>query len=191
MTAVSTHRITIGDTLFPFKETLRDANGNPYDLSLYTVTFVLETYDGTSELAATTTGVTAHPTYTLTAEADDDYLTYNGHGLTEVDQIIVANSGGALPTGLSAATRYWPVNITENKFQLSTLPDGPPINITADGTGTNTFYRVGQVQMDLAAAQVDTAGVFYGWFILTSSTETLHWPSGDKHIEVRVVGLGN
>lgn len=191
MPAVSTHYITLGDTLFPFKETIRDSKGNPRDLANYTVTFKMEEQDGDSELAATSTGVTAHPTQTFTAEADDDYLTCNGHGLEDGDQIIVANSGGALPTGLSALTPYWPVNITPNKFQVATLPEGPAVNITADGTGTQTFYKKGEVQMDLAAAQVDTAGIYYGWFILTSSAETLHWPSGNNHIEIRIVAVGN
>jgi hypothetical protein len=191
MPAVSTHHVTLGDTLFPFKEVVRDENGNPRDLTAYTVTFKMELQDGTVELAATATGVTAHPTQAFTAEADDEYLTCRSHGLDEGDQIIVANSGGALPTGLAASTPYFAVNVTPNKFQVATLPQGAAINITADGTGTQTFYKVGQVQMDLAAANVDTAGIYYGWFILTASTETLHWPSGTNHIEIRVVPVGN
>jgi hypothetical protein len=191
MPAIGTHTITLGDTLLPLNSVLKYGNGDPIDLSAYTVTFKMELSDGTVELAETATGVTAHPTQTFTAEADDEYLTCRNHGVKEGDQIIVANSGGALPTGLSASTPYFAVNVTPNKFQLATVPQGAAINITGDGTGTNTFYVVGSVQMDFAAANVDTAGVYYGWFILTSSTEKKHMPEGNWYYEIRVVAVGN
>lgn len=191
MGAIGTHTVTVGDTLLPLNAVLRHANGDPIDLSAYTVKAVMELSDGTSELAATETGVTVHPTQTFTAEADDEYLTCRAHGVEEGDQIIVANSGGALPTGLAASTPYFAINVTRNKFQLSTLPDGPAINITADGSGTNTFYVVGSVQFDFASTNVDTAQVQRFWFQLSSGAELKHLPEGDRWIEVRVVGLGN
>lgn len=191
MPAVGIHTITVGDTLLPLNTVLRDGNGNPFDLASYTVKFEMETSGGTSELAATTTGVTKHPTQTFTAEADDDFITCNSHGIQEGDQIVVSNSGGALPTGLSASTRYWPKNITANRFQVAAYPDGPEINLTTDGTGTNTFYIVGSVQMDFDAAQVDTVGVYYGWFTLASGSEIKTLPEGDRWYEIRIVNKGN
>lgn len=170
---------------------LRWVNGDPIDLTAYTLNFKMELEDGTVELAATATGVTAHPTQTFTAEADDDYLTCNGHGVTVDDQIVVANSGGALPTGLAASTRYWPVNITPNRFQLAASPNGAAINLTTDGTGTNTFYIVGSAQMDFAATNVDPAQLQRGWWVLSSGGETKTLPEGDRWIEIAVVGVGN
>jgi hypothetical protein len=192
MSAIGTHTITVGDTLLPLNTVLRDGNGNPFDLSLYTVRFQMETDTGTSELATTTTGVTAHPTQTFTAEADDDYLTCNGHGVKEGDQIIVANSGGALPTGLAAATRYFARDVHANVFRVATISAANQyVNITTDGTGTNTFYVVGSVQFDFASTNVDTAGNYRGWFTLDSGSELETLPKGDKWFSVVVVNKGN
>ena len=66
------HTRILGNTLLPLS-TIIMLNDNPVDLSAYTVKFIMETDTGTSVLAETTTGVTAHPTQTFTAEADDDY----------------------------------------------------------------------------------------------------------------------
>lgn len=190
MPNIGVHIVTATDTLLPLNAMLRHGNGDPIELSDYTVKAVMELKDGTSELAATTTGVTAHPTRTFTAEADDDCLTSRGHGVQTGDQVIVLNSGGALPAGLSASTAYYAVNVTPNKFQLATLPDGPAIDLTTDGTGTQTFYIVGSVQFDFASANVDTAQILRLWFQLSSGSETKHLPEGDRWIEIRVVNLG-
>jgi hypothetical protein len=189
--AVGVHTITLGDTLLPLNTILRTGDGDPLDLANYTVTFKMEQQGGTSELSETSTGVTKHPTQTFTASTSTDLLTCNGHGVKEGDQIVVANSGGALPTGLSASTRYFAVNVTPNAFSLATVPDGAAIDITAAGSGTNTFYIVGSVQMDFAAANVDTAGIYHGWFVLDSGSEDKHMPEGDRHYEIRVVAIGN
>jgi hypothetical protein len=191
MSAIGTHTITLGDTLLPLNAVLLDGNGNPFDLSLYTVKFTLETEAGTEELAATTTGVTKHPTQTFTAEADDDYLTCNGHGVQTGDQVIVATTGGALPTGLAAATRYFARDVHPNVFRLATLNEANQyVNITTDGTGTNTFYVVGSVQMDFAAANVDTAANYRGWWVLESGSESKLIPEGNHWIAVNVVNKG-
>lgn len=191
MPAVGVFIVTKNDTLIPINALLTWANGDPVNLASYTVSFLTETEDGTSDLAATTTGVTAHPTQAFTASATTDLLTCAGHGVKEGDQIVVANSGGALPAGLSASTRYFAINVTSNAFGLSSLPSGPTLDITDAGSGTNTFYIVGSVQMDLPSAAVDTAGTYRGWFKLTSGGETKYMPEGDRWIELRVVEAGN
>lgn len=175
MSIVGTHRITIGNTLLPLNTVLRHGNGDPIDLSAYTVTVEMETDAGASELAETATGVTAHPTQAFTVDATLDILKCNGHGVKENDQIVVASTT-TLPAGLAAATRYFARDITPNAFKLEALPGGGVVNITDTGTGTHTFYVVGSVQMDFAAANVDTAGLYRLWFILTASTEKKHMP---------------
>lgn len=191
MSSIGTHRITIGDTLYPLNTVLRDGNGNPIDLSVYTVKFFMETQDGTSELAETIVGVSVHPTQTFTAEASTDLITCNAHGIKKDDQIILASSGGALPAGLATATRYFAVQIQPNKFQVSLVPDGAVVDITGAGTGTHTLYVVGSAQMDFAAANVDTAGIYRGWFTLTSGSEKKTMPEGDRWFEVLVVAAGS
>lgn len=188
MALAGVHTVTVGDTGDPLDVVLRDKNGNPYNLALYTVKAKMELENGTEELAPTSTGVTVHPTQIFTAEADDDYLTCVGHGLAVGDQIVLANSGGALPSGLLSATRYWPTQITSNRFQLSAYPGGPSLPLASDGSGTNTFYVVGSVRYAFASGNVDTAQNLRLWFVLS---DTLTEPKGDSWFEIRVVNAGN
>ncbi len=55
----------------------------------------------------------------------------------------VSNSGGALPTGLSAGTDYWVIKISSSTFYLATSAAnanaGTNLTISNDGTGTHTL----------------------------------------------------
>lgn len=158
----------------------------------YTPKLVIETDGGTVTLAATS--ITAHPTQSFTAEADDDYLTCNDHGVQPGDQIVVANSGGALPTGLSASTRYWPINISPNRFQLATSPEGGAINLTTDGTGTNTFYVVGSWQATNAQASLSglTAQTYRAWVVAyNGATQVETAPASAAGFPIEVQPFGN
>jgi hypothetical protein len=82
----------------------------------------------------------------FTAEADDETLTTALHGMTTgAGPYLLSNSGGALPTGLSAATLYWIIVLTVNTYQLAaSLADalaGTEVTFTTDGTGTHTLER--------------------------------------------------
>jgi hypothetical protein len=187
MPLIGVHRITKGDTLDPLNAVLRYGNGDPIDLSAFTMKFRMETDAGVEELAETATGVTAHPTQTFTA-ASAGLATCNSHGVKEGDQIVVATSG-TLPSGLAASTRYFAVNVTPNAFGLATVPGGQTV-IAGAGTGTHTFYVVGSIQMEFLAAQVDTAGTFRGWFVRESGADQWTHPEGDSWYEIRVVEAG-
>jgi len=83
-------------------------------------------------------------TYEFTAEADDDLLTISGgHEWQTGDKVQVSNSGGGLPTGLSAATTYYAIRVSSTTLKLATSDAnavaGTAINITGDGTGTQTI----------------------------------------------------
>lgn len=69
-----------------------------------------------------------------------DIFTSAAHGLSNGDIINVANSGGALPTGLSASTNYFIITATTNTFQVSTTVGGSAVDMSDDGSGTNTWY---------------------------------------------------
>jgi hypothetical protein len=187
MANTTKHVRKLGDTLLPLN-VIVELNGQQVDLSAYTVTLRIEEDGGTA--IQTGASVTSHPTQTFTASTSTDLLTCNGHGVKEGQQIIVANSGGALPTGLAASTRYFAVQVNPNTFGLATLPGGPLIDITGAGTGTHTFYIVGSLQYDFAAGDVDAAGLFRAWVIFTSSTETHHFPA-DGHIPIEIQAVGN
>lgn len=86
---------------------------------------------------------TADPEAAFTA-ATTDIITSAAHGLSEGDCIWVSNSGGALPTGLSASTDYYVINPTTDTFKLSTVRGGSAVDITAAGTGTHTYTLKGK-----------------------------------------------
>jgi hypothetical protein len=178
-----------GDTITPLNCVLY-SNGNPVNLAAYTVKFEYEEEDGTVLQAATTTGVTAHPTQTFTALASTDLLTCNGHGLQDGDQIIVATQT-TLPGGLTASTRYFARDVTPNAFRLAETPGGINVNLTDAGTGTHTFYVVGSVQYDFQSGDVDAAGRFRGWFTTVSGSEIQTYPNDDEGIVVEVLEKGS
>ncbi len=72
----------------------------------------------------------------FTADAGTDTLTSTAHGWINDERLFVYNSGGALPSGLSAETRYWVVNKATDTFQLSATQGGAAIDITDAGSGT-------------------------------------------------------
>lgn len=70
-----------------------------------------------------------------------DVVTSALHGLLNNDIIRLTNSGGSLPTNLSALTTYYVINSTANTFKLSLTQNGLPVDFTTDGTGTNRVHN--------------------------------------------------
>lgn len=151
-----------GDRQTPWAWKLRKY-GKPRDLSSLTVQIYGYEDDGDNWITATATGISIQPTTTFTADADTDKLTANEHLVEEDDQIVVSNSGGALPTGLAASTRYYARDVEHNAFKLSLSPGGAPVNITGAGTGTNSYKIMGEVRYAPTSGDVDTKGIFWAW----------------------------
>ena len=184
---ISPHVVTVGNLLFPLSRILYK-DGKPINLASYTVKFAMVDDDGVSVVAETATGVTAHPTTTFTADATTDRLTANGHPVSDGDEIIVSNSGGSLPGGLAASTRYFARDVSANAMRLAAVPGGSAIDITSAGSGTHSLYVVGHVQYAFAAADVDTAGVFWGWFVLLDgSSNKQHVPQEGRRLKIEIV----
>ena len=72
-------------------------------------------------------------------------LSLSNHGFNVGDPVIFINSGGALPTGLSANTLYYVIatNLTTSLFSVSTTLGGAIQSISAAGSGTHTVYAAG------------------------------------------------
>ncbi len=69
-----------------------------------------------------------------TVNASGEAATNYAHGLVNDDRIILkAPPGGALPTGLDAATIYFVVGATTDTFQMSITSAGSPVNVTVSG----------------------------------------------------------
>ena len=81
--------------------------------------------------------VPAYSSATFTAAVDNN-ITSTAHGLL-YGQAITVSSGGTLPGGLTAGTKYYVLSPTTNVFQLSTTYGGTAVDITSVGSGTHTY----------------------------------------------------
>lgn len=151
-----THTLRVAETGSPLQLLILDGN-DPVDMASYTAKVYGLEEDGDAWITEGVTGVTEHPTQTFTAVVASNRLVCNGHKYTENQQVVLSTSG-TLPTGLSAATRYYCRNVTPNDFNLSERPNGPAIDITSTGSGTHSVYGVGVVQYDFQTGDVDTVG---------------------------------
>jgi hypothetical protein len=76
-----------------------------------------------------------------------DTLTLTAHGLSTGDSVQFTNSGGGLPTGLSAGVTYYAVAVDANTFKVSdtlahALAGTNIVDITGAGTGTQFVSKV-------------------------------------------------
>lgn len=83
-------------------------------------------------------------TKVVTVANATDIFTSTAHGFVLDQKLRFTNSGGALPTGLLPFTDYFVIagNLATNTFQVATTKGGASINMTTDGTGTNTANPV-------------------------------------------------
>jgi hypothetical protein len=79
---------------------------------------------------------------TFTAANATNVFTATAHGMANGDKVRVSNAGGALPAGLSAGTDYFVIAAAANTFQLAAAPGGAAVDITTDGTGTQTVQPI-------------------------------------------------
>lgn len=84
---------------------------------------------------------------TFTADSSTDIMTISGGTMPITGTAVtVSNSGGALPTGLSAATNYFIIKLSSTTFKLATTRANAnastAIDITSNGSGTNTVATV-------------------------------------------------
>lgn len=113
---------------------------------------------------------------TFTAAPATDLLTSTAHGFTTGLKGQVTNSGGGLPAGLSGSTDYFVVVIDANTYKLATsLANATAavptvIDITTDGTGTQTFTPTA-IAGATYKVQVSAYGTSAGsWHDLASAT---------------------
>jgi hypothetical protein len=184
-----THTRTLTDTRTPLGAKLTQG-GKPIDLTGLTVYATMESDDGTVEQSPTVTGVTIQPTTTFTADVSGNRLVANDHRVEVGDQIIVATET-TLPGGLAAATRYFARDVEDNSFAVATTRDGLPVTITSAGTGAHTYYVVGSVEYDFAESNVDVAGDYWFWFVVSEGGETDTFPHDGRKFKVVIVDSGD
>jgi hypothetical protein len=92
--------------------------------------------------------------FTFTADNSTEiFTTTSAHGWMRIDgPVTVSNSGGALPTGITASTDYWVIRITGTTYYLATskgaaLADSN-LSISSNGTGTQTVSQTDVMPYD-------------------------------------------
>lgn len=98
---------------------------------------------GCDKLQATC-GVNSAIAFTVNTGTSTVNLTAAAHGLSAGQTVFLSNTGGALPSPLSAAQRYWVRNPTTNTFQVSTTPSGSVVTLLSNGSGTNKVSQYGK-----------------------------------------------
>ena len=153
------------------------------DNDLASATCVINMYNSAGTLKITNGSMSVQPGITFTA-ATDDKITAAAHGLQDGWEVYVSNSGGALPTGLAASTRYFVCDRTPNTFKLSLEPNGQRVDITAAGSGTHTLKCIDHVTYAPASGDVDTAGTYKAWITRTIGGKAVTFPDGKEGIAV-------
>lgn len=178
-------KIKIGDTLTPIGMTLIQSE-NPVDLAGKTLKFVAyDSVSGTAVVTETASNVTAHPTFTFTADTTENRLKCNGHVAREGDQVVVSSTV-TLPTGLAASTRYFVRDVEKNSFRVAEYETGDVVDITAAGSGTHSFYVVGHVQYDWQTADVASKRQMRAFFKVFDGSESQTFPSDEDGYPVWV-----
>lgn len=174
------HYRIINDTLTPLGSILvRD--GNPVNLTGLTVKFKMFDNAAVEVIAETVTGVSIHPNYAFTVSGN--FLVSNSHGVKDGDEVEVTTVG-TLPSGLSASTRYYAVNCESNRFQLSLTANGDPITLASAGSGTLYYFIIGSVQYTFQSADVDTAGTFWGYWVVINGSARDTFPAQRRNLKI-------
>jgi hypothetical protein len=108
---------------------------------------------------------------TITANTGTEVITSSvAHGYSAGDALYFLNSGGALPTGLTAGTLYYAGLITPTSFQVFTsaanaIAGTSPVDITGAGSGTNYIAPVRILEPTIATRRVASTP----WAALTTA----------------------
>lgn len=157
----------------------------------------IETYPGAIKAQRSVTSLfhTALST-TFTADAGTDILTIASGTMPNTGvAVTVSNSGGSLPTGLSAATNYFVIKLSSTTCKLATTianaNAGTAINITGAGSGTNTIVTVnpGSIKHIIQDKRTST------YFFQDSNAKVWYYDSGSSVLllngNTTTAGTGN
>lgn len=74
------------------------------------------------------------------SNASPAVVSWPAHGLSVNQEVVFANSGGALNTGLTAGTIYYVISagLTTGAFEVSATVGGSAINTSSTGSGIQT-----------------------------------------------------
>lgn len=110
--------------------------------SSYSYILNLDSIDLVSLQAVYTNATTSGKVFTVLSLANNT-VTITAHGQVTGSLGQVSNSGGGLPAGLAAITNYYVIVVDANTVKFATslanAVAGTEVDITGNGTGTQTF----------------------------------------------------
>jgi hypothetical protein len=80
-------------------------------------------------------------TVTITI-ASPGVVTLAAHGFIANQGVVFSNTGGNLPTGITAGTEYFVIPLTSSTFEIAATPNGAPINTSGTQLGTQSVQPV-------------------------------------------------
>lgn len=117
--------------------------GTTYGAGDGATTFNLPDLQGRSPLGVGTRVETFTFLPAAVATATDIITLASTRNIPTGTPLVLTNSGGAVPTGLIAATTYYAIKLTDTTYQLASsaanAKAGVQVDITAVGSGTNTL----------------------------------------------------
>jgi hypothetical protein len=191
--ATSTDIITVGSNIPTGTAVqLSSTTTPPGGLTANTTYYAINVSSTTIKLATTSLNATNNVPINITSMgASQDFLAAAVNTGTEVitlanttylstgTPITFTNSGGSLPTGLSAGTIYYAINLSSTTISVATTlanaQAGTAVNITAAGSGTHTIH-----------SGVHTFGIYYAvsdndeiWLDGRKGKLTIFWNTDD------------
>jgi len=145
----------------------------------------------------TTTTITQSPlaTQAFTASSSSGLLLTwaGGTALADNTAVTVANSGGALPTGLAVDTAYYVINSTATTFKLALTAGGAAIAFTDAGTGTHTFSTInmGKPKFKSTASSTALGVLAYYYFLLDANGRAWYYYQQSQWVYMKNLGAGN
>lgn len=109
-----------------------------------------------------TTWTNSYPTSTTV------FSTASAHNLRPGMPVQVSNSGGALPTGVSAATQYFAIVLSAKTFSLATSHAnaiaGTALSLTGAGTGTQSMQTIAVAASGAMYMPAGVLALLDGWW---------------------------
>ena len=114
---------------------------------------------------------------TCTAAVSNHRITFVAHGFSANQPVMFSNSGGSLPGGLSGNTIYYVKTVVDaDSFTMSTTAGGATLDITSNGTGTQTLYAERGAARSLRNNSWTTTASSFRLPTIPTTTRLL-WPS--------------
>lgn len=89
----------------------------------------------------------------------------------------------------NATGTYEAVDVTDLTVTFK-MVDKDGTAVVSNAAATKVDAAAGKVQYDFQEADVDTVGVYFGWFIVTESGETDHFPADGRTMRIEIKEAG-